>query len=136
MTLQPFIPFPPTRLGCHYGGRLYKPDEKIYESATIHECLYSLICDGDDRLRTDWEPGCPRTTPPPTLSTPRFGCDISGKYYLPGEQIYSGSEGGQGNWCYVSRCKFFGEVQVAHYHCLTTVGRTPATILPPIIHVG
>ena len=89
-------------------------------------------------MRTDWEPGCPRTTPPtppPTL-TPRFGCDYSGKYYLPGEQIGSGPEGGQGNWCFVSRCKFFGEVQVGHYHCLTTVGRTPATIVPPIIHVG
>ena len=133
MTLQPFIPFTPTLLGCLYGGQLYKPGERVQEMMTINGCFSSLICDGNERLRTDWQPGCPRTTQPPP--TPIHRCYYNGKYYGPGEILYSGHDG---NWCYSARCMLSGKVQYGdNFNCFTTVEMTPtASMAPPVIHVG
>ena len=83
------------------------------------------------KKRMTLQPFIPFTPTP----IPIHRCYYNGKYYEPGEILYSGHDG---NWCYSARCMSSGKVQYGdNFNCFTTVEMTPtASMAPPVIHVG
>ena len=121
-TIKDAEPRPP---GCYYKDAYYSPNSEILSVEDKDEDLcYGLICNdqgdiihwddfdcftredrSDDSLPPSrpkrygrHQPHHPRPTPRPTKPP---GCELDGKFYMPGEEI---SKGVDGNWCYGMFC--------------------------------
>ena len=72
----------------------------------------------------------PTTFPEPTTVPRQLGCEVDGKFYLPGEEISSGIDK-DANWCYGSYCSEDGyTIAWDNWNCFTTTIPTELSTTP------
>ena len=138
--------FPTTvPIGCEMDGKWYAPGSDIGSGSDGHGWCYGTYCSDDGHVITWDNFNCDPTTMPPTTAPPTtmppttmpppdtvvttpMGCEVDGKWYAPGSDIDSGSDGH--GWCYGTYCSDDSNIiPWDNFKCDPTT--MPPTTVPP-----